>query len=819
MAPRPWAVSSPAARAQRHGAAAASSLSNRRSLTALLFCIAFACAAILLISRSGQGEPASSSSSSSSSRKSARQPVADGGRATSSGIDAGVAARIAEGRRRRRREGHDSLQQAAAASAGGGGIGGGGRRARPATDTDDSAQACSAWLEDSQQQRLPDLGFDYPELRALKQRLRRALGCSSGCPLQAVRRAYAAALGEALGALSSWSIGGGYAAGPGGLLTSAQDEADAPLPSSCPAAALREVAAFARDALAALLLVDAAAAEEPAAATRPAAGPLPPAALEQLAPCPAFDPSLPPFPRGQRLLLAANLRDAGRSAPSAAVQAVRLALALPPGALAVGMHEGRSSDRTPFALSVLRLMLLPLRVPQNVTVGGRADPPRQQQRGAGATAAEMPRIERMAALRNAALAPWLGPWRRRREEEEDGGAAALALGVLPLSVRDDKEEEVQPPLPPLARPDVVAFANDAFFCAEDVLRLAAHRAPIACGFDFYSAPWQVAAATQAEQRRRRRNDGGGGGAGAGAAAEEGASARAADGGKSQQARRHDREDDDNGGLEDPSVRRDYEEDYADEELQTGEGEGGATADAAATGPTRPAATITKPLPPGRGAARFYDKWVSRDRLGVRLSNRPPYVRDEASARRLAQGLPVAAVCCWNGLAVLDARPMWGGSSSSQRQQPVVFRAGGDPRDCPDSSECSLLCDDYRRAVAAQAAAEAPPAAYRAVLDPAVRLAYDPAQSRALFFGSESDATDAHPAIPGFDVAPVDRALGPRRPWGEVVVASASTAKEDDPGSAATVSTAAVTPQSIDCCSLRSGKNFVRFRSDCKPLKV
>lgn len=716
-------------------------------------------------------------------------------------------------------------------------------RADAASASASAAHPADSCEPDQQQPRLvdlPDLGFDYPELREVKRRLRRALACAAPCPLSAVRRAYARALGEALGGGGGGDGGSsssGYAWGPGGLMAPYYDayEASSSSSSPCPAAAERELAAFVRAALAALLLDGGggggtAAAIAATASSSTSSEPLPPAALEQLIPCPARDPTLPPFPPGARLLLAANLRNAGRSAPSAAVQAVRLALALPPGGLAVGMHEGRSSDRTPFALGVLRLLLLPLRVPQNVTTGAKADP-------AGADA--LPRIERMAALRDAALAPWLGKGGVTRRVGGNGGgvsssggkdddrAVALALGVLPLEAAEEDAAAplLPPPLPPLARPDAVAFANDAFFCAEDVLRLAAHRAPIACGFDFYSAPWQVAAAEQAAQRRRR----------SGAGAEEQRRQR-------RKERRPDDDDDDNddgngNAIEDPAVRRDYEEDYESEELREpragkGGGGGGGGQRGAATTATATAAAAARPYAPPRGAARHYDKWVSRDRLGARLSNRPPYVRDGASAAQLARGMPVAAYCCWSGLALLDAAPLFLGAAAAEGGESggggkgggVVFRAGGHPRDCPSSSECSLLCDDYRRAFttagrvgkkgggeksggwASSKAAAAAGGGYRAVLDPAVRLAYDPEQSRALFAGARGGSSPLV-SIPGFDVAPVDWALGPSRRWGEVAAVAAQLA-----------AAAPVAPKTVDCCSLRPGKNFVRFRADCAPLE-
>lgn len=40
-----------------------------------------------------------------------------------------------------------------------------------------------------------------------------------------------------------------------------------------------------------------------------------------------------------------------------------------------------------------------------------------------------------------------------------------------------------------------------------------------------------------------------------------------------------------------------------------------------------------------------------------MANLAPYVNHAYSVLRLSRGLPIPIKCCWNGLAVFDARPV------------------------------------------------------------------------------------------------------------------------------------------------------------------
>lgn len=106
---------------------------------------------------------------------------------------------------------------------------------------------------------------------------------------------------------------------------------------------------------------------------------------------------------------------------------------------------------------------------------------------------------------------------------------------------------------------------------------------------------------------------------------------------------------------------------------------------------------------------FYDIWVSRAVDGQLLSGRPPYVRHPLSARLLAHGRAIPMRCCWNGLAVMRARPFMEG---------VRFKAH-EEGECV-ASECSILCDQLRHRKYNDV-----------VMDPAVALAYDVQDARAL----------------------------------------------------------------------------------------
>ena len=74
---------------------------------------------------------------------------------------------------------------------------------------------------------------------------------------------------------------------------------------------------------------------------------------------------------------------------------------------------------------------------------------------------------------------------------------------------------------------------------------------------------------------------------------------------------------------------------------------------------------------------FCLQWVARDATGHRLVNRSPFItHHKPSQAALAAGQPVPMSCCWNGLAVLIAKPFMAG---------LRFRAGL-PGECR-GSEC------------------------------------------------------------------------------------------------------------------------------------
>jgi hypothetical protein len=203
--------------------------------------------------------------------------------------------------------------------------------------------------------------------------------------------------------------------------------------------------------------------------------------------------------QSRRYLLAANFHNNAAVLPNFVAQALRLALLMPQGHFAVSLYESGSSDTTRLWLTLLHQLLLPLRVPHNITVGGVLSP-----------RLGLPRIQLLAALRNALLDPWLlqqqpqqdkeqglqqhnsdnqqaqqhAGWRFRRTSRAaaaqkrsaaaaGGAASSLSYGVGSGFV-----------------PDTLVFANDVLLCAGDVLRLIMHDAHISCGMDFYTAPWQ-----------------------------------------------------------------------------------------------------------------------------------------------------------------------------------------------------------------------------------------------------------------------------------------------------------------------------------------
>jgi hypothetical protein len=197
------------------------------------------------------------------------------------------------------------------------------------------------------------------------------------------------------------------------------------------------------------------------------------------------------------VLFAAILHNSGGLAPNLIAQVLRLALLLPPGRLAVSIYESGSNDLSRQWLSLLRMLLLPLGVPHNVTLGGALAPRVRKEGG---------RVAYLAALRNAALEPFLSGAAGEAAAPSTAGAAAGGALRLP-SAATSAATDAGP-----WRPDAVVFANDVFFCAEDVLRLLAHGADLACGLDFYTGSWQQAAGA-GEGAGGRTGSGGSGGRG------------------------------------------------------------------------------------------------------------------------------------------------------------------------------------------------------------------------------------------------------------------------------------------------------------------
>jgi hypothetical protein len=186
----------------------------------------------------------------------------------------------------------------------------------------------------------------------------------------------------------------------------------------------------------------------------------------------------------KRYLLAANFHNSAAVLPNFTVQLLRLLLLLPPQSLAVSLYESGSSDTSRIWLTLLHQLLLPLSAPHNITVAGRLS-----------GRLGWHRIQLLAALRNAAIEPWLQQQQQQQQQShmpaaqqqhapqaqlEQSSAAAAVAGAAVLSA--DMTGFV---------PDVIIFVNDVFFCAEDVVRLALHGAHLACGMDFYSAPWMT----------------------------------------------------------------------------------------------------------------------------------------------------------------------------------------------------------------------------------------------------------------------------------------------------------------------------------------
>jgi hypothetical protein len=444
--------------------------------------------------------------------------------------------------------------------------------------------------------------------------------------------------------------------------------------------------------------------------------------------CP-WDATLRPgalIPAATRVLLAADARDFGPAlAPHWVLQAATLLALLPAGGGFLSVYESGSTDggATGAWLGVARSLAAAMDAPARVIAGGRLT------RAPGTD-----RIAFLASARNRALEPlWLDPgdpegwdpagggggdgrWSRggggggRGVEVAAGGNATTPTAArAPLPVLPPGANATAPAAPPTGRPpplplgppsplppvqppfpdsaaaaphhnapppppqrrgwpaDRVLFINDAFFCAGGALRLLAHT--LSTGNATLPAPADVACGLDFDRPRLQDEP-----------LEERAALFAARTHASLPF------------LPRPLLR--------------------------AAARAFPATLLSSWAVEGSPADRayqagaplgFYDIWVARDADGRRFGKAAPYAGDAYSIARLSAGLPFPATCCWNGMVALPAAPFREGGLRMRAAAP----GGGE---CA-ASECSLLCNDLLRLGHA-----------RFLVDPAVRLAYTPADA-------------------------------------------------------------------------------------------
>ncbi|MEW5315549.1 MAG: hypothetical protein WDW38_006970 [Sanguina aurantia] len=142
-----------------------------------------------------------------------------------------------------------------------------------------------------------------------------------------------------------------------------------------------------------------------------------------------------------RYAVAINLHNSAAQLPNMIFQLLQLIVWLPHGSIFVSCYESESTDNTVAQLQLLRMLLLPLDVPNSITTNG------QLRRGPAE-----PRIQFLAAVRNLALEPVL---------------AAATASVF--------------------QAEYVIFINDIFFCFADTLRLMQYKRGMACGMDFFTS--------------------------------------------------------------------------------------------------------------------------------------------------------------------------------------------------------------------------------------------------------------------------------------------------------------------------------------------
>ncbi|KAJ2458613.1 hypothetical protein GGF42_001969 [Coemansia sp. RSA 2424] len=106
-----------------------------------------------------------------------------------------------------------------------------------------------------------------------------------------------------------------------------------------------------------------------------------------------------------------------------------------------------------------------------------------------------------------------------------------------------------------------------------------------------------------------------------------------------------------------------------------------------------------------GGPGFYDTWVARDMLGEKFKKEMHRItKDDITLVAQMRDRPFQVQCCWNGIAVIDARVLRG-------KDGLRFRRSAED-EC-SASECSLMCNDMWHK-----------GFDRVVMVPRVKLAYD-----------------------------------------------------------------------------------------------
>ncbi|KAK9481394.1 cryptococcal mannosyltransferase 1-domain-containing protein [Lipomyces japonicus] len=116
-------------------------------------------------------------------------------------------------------------------------------------------------------------------------------------------------------------------------------------------------------------------------------------------------------------------------------------------------------------------------------------------------------------------------------------------------------------------------------------------------------------------------------------------------------------------------------------------------------------------------ATLYDQWAVRDKCGRGVNGMYPFFSDPNDRKKIRKGQLLEVGTCWNGIAVMDARPFIKSKGQRHSSHPIRFP---DPPDCA-ISECTLLPISLLNWFINEFAGTTRP---RIVMDPAVIVAYE-----------------------------------------------------------------------------------------------